>query len=154
MATYTAPVLADFRTRFPEFANVADPLVQAALDEAARTTINDPGNDVTQNWCEGDYADATLYLAAHLLTINGEPKRSDLAAAAAAGGAAGTGAVGDVKKYKVGDVETEFFDPTSGTSTSTAISGDSNDLQDLSLTAYGRRYRALLKRNIPTIMVI
>lgn len=82
--------------RFPEFSGVNRTVLQMVLNEALA---------MTEDWCiDADRLPATLYLAAHLLTMEGEPGRS----AAAASGNVSTIVSGPVKRRKVGDVETEF----------------------------------------------
>lgn len=57
---YTAPVLAEFRARFPDF---------EATDAAINFALADAGNLVDISWLERDYATAILFLAAHWLTV-------------------------------------------------------------------------------------
>lgn len=128
---YTPPTLADFRTRFPVFASVPDPTVQAVLNEAIAS--------VGETWVEKDRFPATLYLAAHLLASEGFG-----GASAGGGGAAVTGAV---KRRKVGDVETEY----SGIARAASGTGA---LASYYLTIYGQRYVALLRMNFPAVMVV
>jgi len=55
--TYTAPTVSDFQTRFPEFDEVEDEVVQFALDDAARFTDSE--------WIDADRFTGTMMLAAH-----------------------------------------------------------------------------------------
>lgn len=55
---YTAPTVADFKTRFPKFAAASEPTLEAILAEVL-TQIDD-------SWIEADYVPAILYLMAHL----------------------------------------------------------------------------------------
>lgn len=126
---YTPPTATDLKVRFPEFAPVSDALVSLILGEAM--------DMVGPTWMERDRKPATLYLAAHMLAMEGEPARS--------AGATGGGATGPVKRRKVGDVETEFAGfggPVDGSKS------------NYGLTAYGQRYLDLLRRNFPAVVAV
>lgn len=56
---YTAPTIADFRTRYPAFAATADATVQLWLDE---------GDTETEAWPDDVRARAVMLYAAHKLT--------------------------------------------------------------------------------------
>jgi hypothetical protein len=61
---YTAPTVSEFQSRFPEFEDVDDELVQFAIDDATRM--------VGTNWIEADYKTGILLASAHLTqTIGG-----------------------------------------------------------------------------------
>lgn len=62
--------LADFRAAYPEFARVADPLVQVALDKAEKRTSAEVFGDQTD--------EAHGLLAAHLLAISPMGRESRL----------------------------------------------------------------------------
>jgi hypothetical protein len=129
---YVAPTAADLKARFPEFTSVSDTLVGLILAEASA--------QVGETWLERDRKPATLYLAAHMLAMEGEPGRS-------AGGTGG-GTSGPVRRRKVGDVETEFagFGSSGG-----AVDGN---MSNYSLTAYGLRFLDLLRKNFPAVAVV
>lgn len=114
------------KTRFPEFTPVSDALLDIVLAETSA--------EIGDAWAEGDRARAQMLLAAHRLSLEGEPGRTLTGQGAAA--------VGMVKRDKVGDVETEFATPTDA-----GVGG-------YGLTAYGREYRILLARNFPAIAVV
>jgi hypothetical protein len=59
---YTAPTLADFRTRYPAFDAVADGTVQVWLDE---------GDAETVTWPDADRFRAVMLYAAHKLSASG-----------------------------------------------------------------------------------
>lgn len=128
---YVPPTAADLKQRFPEFTAVSDTLVNLILAEASA--------QVGETWVERDRKPATLYLAAHLLAMEGEPGRS-------AGSTSG-GVTGPVKRRKVGDVETEFagFGRT-----------DTNGRTDTGyeMTTYGRQFLRLLRLNFPAVVVV
>ena len=127
---YVAPTAADLKARFPEFTAVSDVLVNLILAEAKA--------QVGETWLERDRKTATLYLAAHMLAMEGEPGRS-------AGGTSG-GTSGPVRRRKVGDVETEFAGFGSSASGASA--------SDYGLTAYGRLFFDLLRKNFPGVAVV
>ena len=69
---------ADLKARFPDFAAVADVVVQTALDEAAL--------QVGADWAsEADIRLGRLLLAAHVLTLDGQGSGAESATAAAGG---------------------------------------------------------------------
>lgn len=127
---YAPPDATELKARFPEFTAVSDTLVDLILAEAQA--------QVGETWYERDRKPATLYLAAHMLAMEGEPSRS-------AGGTGG-GTSGPVRRRKVGDVETEF----AGFGSS---SGGGSSASDYGLTAYGRLYFDLLRKNFPAVAV-
>lgn len=61
---YVAPTAADLKARFPAFADVADPVVEQALAEAAA--------QVDASWIEADRFLATMLYAAHTLILDGQ----------------------------------------------------------------------------------
>ena len=128
---YTAPTAADLKARFPEFAAVSDTLINLILEEASA--------QVGETWLERDRKPAPLYLAAHLLTMEGEPGRS------ASG--QGSATTGPVRRRKVGDVETEFAG---------FGRADANGRTDAGyeMTAYGRQFLRLLRLNFPAVAVV
>lgn len=122
-----SPSIADFRARFPEFANVPDATIQMALNDALTT--------VDERWIEADQVPAICYLAAHLLSVAGEPGRSN-------GDGSGSSAnQGPVSSVKVGDVQVNY----SGSVASSGASawGDSF----YALSRYGQYFLLLLRRN-------
>ncbi len=127
---YQEPTPTTFKARYPEFTNVSDALVQLVL--------NDAFADVGDTWFERDRARAQMLLAAHILTMEGEPGRTTTGQSSA-----GTGFV---KRRKVGDVETEFASP-GGSSGSGAASG-------YGVTIYGQEFLALMRKNFPAVAVV
>lgn len=128
---YLAPTAESFKIRFSEFAPVSDVLVGLVLAEAF--------DQVGLSWLERDRARAQMLLAAHTLTLEGEPGRTTTGA-----GSAGTGTV---KRRKVGDVEVEFATP--GVSSFSAGGGNG-----YSSTTYGQQFLALMRLNFPTAIAI
>ncbi|TLX12143.1 DUF4054 domain-containing protein [Rhizobium sp. MHM7A] len=128
---YVAPTPATFKARYPEFAAVSDALVQLVLNDAI--------DQVGDTWLERDRARAQMLLAAHILTMEGEPGRT------ATGN--GTSGVGMVKRRKVGDVETEF----AGTG---SAAGGSGSMAWYALSGYGQQYLLLLRQNFPPIAAV
>lgn len=129
---YEVPTPVTFKARFPEFGVVSDTLVQLVLNDAI--------SDVGDTWLEKDRARAQMLLAAHILTMEGEPGRTENGAS---GATAGTGII---KRDKVGDVETEFATPTS--------SGSGGALSVYGLTFYGQQYLELRRKNFPAVAVV
>ena len=66
---YTAPTASDLKTMYPAFASVADATVDTYLTRAMRS--------VDETWTEGDYADAIMLLACHLMAMNGIGSSND-----------------------------------------------------------------------------
>ena len=129
---YSPPSVSDFTTRFPAFASVAAPTLEAVLAEAIA--------QVGDSWIEGDRRAAQLYLTAHLLVMEGQP-------AASAGAALQVLTQGQVKRFKVGDVETEFAGAAGS-------GGSGGYVSAYDSTEYGRRYLVLLRRSFPPVWVV
>ncbi|MBG6211685.1 hypothetical protein IWQ49_006376 [Labrenzia sp. EL_126] len=125
---YVQPTATVFKIRYPEFKDVSDVLIDLVLEETFA--------DVGETWLERDRARAQMLLAAHKLTLEGEPARS-----ASGIGAAGTG---QIKRDKVGDVETEFA--------TNAMSA--NDRLGYSRTSYGQDFQTLMRKNFPATVAV
>jgi hypothetical protein len=126
---YQIPTPTTFKARYPEFAVVSDTLVGLVLNEAIA--------QVGETWLERDRARAQMLLAAHNLTIEGEPERSKTGHASA-----GTG---NVKRIKVGDVETEFASRSSSSGGSIGPHGE---------TSYGQQFAALMRMNFGGVVAV
>ena len=137
---YAQPDAATFKARFPELEPVSDTLVGLVLGEAI--------DAVGDTWLERDRAKAQMYLAAHMLAIEGEPGRSQGIAAGEGGG--NFSITGPAKREKVGDVEVEY----AGGSSSSGGSDGSGAASGYSLTSYGRLYLDLLRKNFPAVAVV
>lgn len=129
---YTVPTTEQFRTKFPTFAGVADATINAAIQEASAS--------VDLSWIEADYQPAILYLAAHILTVDG----SLYGNIGSIGGVIGAGLVSEAK---VGDVQVKLGAAGGGAGGGGYSSGYAS-------TPYGLRYRDLLKRNQPAIALV
>ncbi len=129
---YTVPTAAQFKAKFPTFAAVADATIDLAIGEANAS--------VDTTWVEADYQPAIMYLAAHIMTIDGV-----VIAGAGLGDGAGIINAGLVSDMKVGDVAVKLAGPAGGSSGSGS---------GLSSTGYGRRYLELLRRNQPAILLV
>ena len=127
---YVAPTPATFKLRYTEFTAVSDTLVGLVLAEAIA--------QVGDTWLERDRSRAQMLLAAHTLTMEGEPGRSS-----SGQGSAGTGFV---KRRKVGDVEVEFAGPGGGSGGSAATG--------FAATTYGPEYMSLMRRNFPAALAV
>lgn len=125
---YVQPTADVFKVRYSEFTPVSDVLIDLVLAETF--------DEVGETWLERDRARAQMLLAAHKLTLEGEPARS-----VSGIGAAGTG---QIKRDKVGDVETEFA--------TNAMSV--NDRLGYSRTSYGKEFEALMRKNFPATAAV
>jgi len=130
---YTLPTLDQFRTKFPTFADVGNGTIQDAIEEASAS--------VDTSWIEADYQPAILYLAAHLMTVNGALWSS---LGAGVGGIVGAGLVSEAK---LGDAQVKL-----GSAGSSAGGGSSGS--DLASTPYGLQYLRLLRRNHPAVALV
>lgn len=131
---YAIPTAATFKAKFPTFAAVADATIDLAITEAAAS--------LDQEWAEADYAPATMYLAAHIMVLDGV-----VVAGSGLGDAAGMINAGMVSDMKVGDVQVKLGSGHAGGSGSSMGSG-------LGSTGYGRRYLELLRRNKPAVAIV
>lgn len=113
--SYTVPTAATFKARHPRFAALADGAVDLYLAEASAT--------VGTKWEDADGPAGIMYLAAHLMTLEGALAPTKLA----------PGVGNQVKKVKAGDVEAEF-----------AVNGTETGYD---ATIYGKRYAELAARN-------
>jgi hypothetical protein len=128
---YSPPTAADLKARFPEFVPVGDSLINLLLAEA--------GAQVGETWVKRDRKPATLYLAAHLLTMEGEPGRTATGQSSAASG--------PVRRRKVGDVEMEFATPgATGRFAQASIGLDGS--------VYGQQFMRLQRLNFPGVAVV
>lgn len=134
---YTAPTAETFKVRYPEFSGVPDALVSAVLGEA----IGQIGDD----WHEDDRAQAQSLLAAHNLTMEGEPERSRTIAA---GGDISGKTNGAMTSMKVGDVAVTYADRNASGGGSGSMGSTEAEYRR---TPYGARYYELMRRNIPSV---
>jgi hypothetical protein len=128
---YATPTAEDFKTRFPEFGTVSDSLVTAIIAE------QEP--QVGDTWIDADRRPALMYLVAHLLNMSGYPAPTAEAAVINA-------QRGQMKRRKVGDVETEYA------GTSSAANASASDIY--SVTFYGRMFLSYLRRNFAPFAVV
>lgn len=112
---FIAPLPAELKARYPEFAAVADPRVQAVLDETVL--------DVGENWPDEFRRPGMLALTAHLLAQEGTLRNDATAGASSAG---------QVTSVSVGDVSTSFAD--------TSKMGSPAAMSSYETTAYGKRF--------------
>lgn len=145
---WTIPDAELFHTRFPQFQSVPEQHITFLIDEMSDHV---GGLEAPERWRDQDYQPAIMYLVAHVLTMEGEPARSD--AIAGASGSPVTGGVsvasGPVQKVEVGDVKTWFDTSRSGTAgiDSNALAGMGEDRLNFSLTHYGRMFMRLREKN-------
>lgn len=110
-----------FKTFFPEYAGESDAFVEFRIAEAMRK--------VDDSWLPADVDLATLYLAAHYVTVSVQQRES------------GTGQV----------VTSERFGPMSISYGSAQQPGS---YSDLSSTTYGERFLELVTLNFPAVAVV
>jgi hypothetical protein len=132
---YDLPTPAELKAKIPAFAGVPDLTVEDAIDEAKAS--------VDTSWIEADYKPAIIYMAAHIMTLNGVLYGADQF-----GAGAGVIAAGLVSKMKVGDVDVTLGNGAGGSS------GGGSSAGCLASTPYGLRYVSLLRRNQPAIALV
>lgn len=115
--TVTIPTATSIKTRFPEFADVSDAVVEFAIEEA-RLGVRD-------NWSVG-YNLAIVYLVAHYV-----------ASSIAASASAGSGGEGNIASESIGRLSISYAQSPNDNATH----------DDTSTTSYGRRYDELVARN-------
>lgn len=118
---YVRPTPADLKTKLPKFEPVGDPIVQLALDEAARS--------VDETWTEGDFANAQIYLAAHILTMDGHGGGAEAEVFA--------NGMGSFKSMSSGSLSLSRGDKATG----------DGDAGLYGATSYGQRFWELAMRN-------
>jgi hypothetical protein len=131
---YTLPTAAQFKAKFPTFAAVGDPTITLAIQEA--------GASVDLSWVEADYQPAILYLAAHIMTIDGV-----LMDGLQLGSVGGVIAAGQISEAKIGDAQVKLAGSAGG-------SGGAGGATGLRSTGYGLRYLELLRRNQPAVALV
>jgi hypothetical protein len=99
------PTVEEFRTRYPEFEETSDDLIEIAISDAARS--------VDDSWLAGDYAPAIMSLAAHYLTAG-----SSAAEAVTDGGGP------FIKAESIGRISTTYGDLPSSTDLTTTNYGN------------------------------
>jgi len=114
---YTAPDKTAFKARFPKL-SFTDPQIDAMLAEVVVT--------VDDSWTEADYANAILYLTAHML-VQEDNSYEDPA-------------------HKTNE--------NLGAGMSTSFAAPQDDDEGLLATEYGRRYVSLRDRNFPGILAV
>lgn len=117
---YEVPTVDDFIERFPDFADREEEPIQFALDAASR--------QVDESWTEGDFEEAILQLAAHVLLT------SEVGAAA--------GSDEGIKSLTIGPLSLAFD-----------VEGRLS-MSKLETSTYGQTFLGLRRRNIAPIAVI
>lgn len=123
---YVEPTVQDLKTRFPEFSQVADEVLQAALGEAA--------GRVDETWREADFATARILYAAHVLVGQGlgSGREAKFAGLNAAG----------ISQIKISSLSVSMAKDG-------AYAREPVRAGELRSTSYGVRFLALLKLNHP-----
>lgn len=136
------PSVDDFRERFPEFSE--------ATDEAIEIAIDDAGDEIDEDvWMAKYYPKGVLFLAAHFLAVG-----ATQAELVEDGGGTGSGgsASGEIASESLGRFSVSY-DTSTSTSSKTSAGANSSGLLDLSITAYGQRYKDMLQRNNPRMLI-
>lgn len=132
---FVIPTVAMFRAKFPTFPSVEDDRLEQAFDDAA--------SEIDANvWSEGDYQPGVLYLAAHLLIVDGVIAAGE----AEVSSPEITDKIASAQSIKVGDTQITFSSGGSAGITASSSGGASNT----SATVYGQRYEVLRRRNVPS----
>ncbi len=127
------PTAATFKARHARFAAVADATVDAYIADAGLTVVE-------ECWIATDYPAGVMYLAAHLMEVEGARNPTGKS----------IGTAGAVKKQKAGEVEIEY---------AVAPIGASDDIEaDYRTTSFGRQFIILANRNsglaVPGALVV
>jgi hypothetical protein len=102
---------------------------------------------VGDGWIERDQSLAIKLLAAHTLSMEGEPERSK---AIEAGRGVANAQSGSVSSMKVGDVSVTYAGRSSG-NTGVGMGAISAEYQK---TTYGQRYYELMRKNFPAVRAV
>ena len=132
--TITAPTSVEFKARYPEFEAVADARVAIFISESLQ--------NVDESWCEQDIPVAILALAAHKMSLEGEPQRSITSSPV---NPLTTGR--KVSSRRVGDVAVQYESNMSEKMTVDSISYYDS-------TPYGKAYKKLLFLNKTSVEVL
>lgn len=116
----------------PEFAAVPTSLIQFYIDMAERR--------ISEDWFGGVYADAGIFLTAHLMTLF-QPQGT-LPSSSGGGGS------GVVSKQRVGEVEVTFDSASIGAYSGSALRSS------LFLSTYGMMYAELMRNRGPAVTVL
>lgn len=122
----------ELKTRYPEFTVVSDARVSLFIDDAAA--------DISTNWLERDRDRATMALACHMMSVEGEPNASDTNVDS---DGARNGRF--LQSIKVGDTSNTFAE----TAAAAAVGNSSKTSTEASFmtTPYGQTYFKLRKKN-------
>lgn len=118
--SYSVPLASEFKTRHPRFASLENCQIDAVIEEATR--------QVDETWTEGDYANAIMYLTAHMLIMEGALGGDDAPPIDA----------GPLTGWSTGDASESYAQSRAG--------GDSAG--QYGATEYGQRFAALRRRNV------
>ena len=132
---YVEPSVTTFKARFPEFFNVSNTLIGLVLSECVAS--------VGSNFLDKDRAAAQMYLAAHKLSMEGEPARSNSVANESV---AANAASGPVVEFRDRDVSVKFAGVQEQSKGKGALSNA------YAQTQYGREYLLLVRRNVASVI--
>ena len=140
------PTIQQFRVRFPEFADVPDATVQAALDDASC------GAD--SNWSSAcrDCQKAIMLLAAHYLALGIIAAQSMPDQGTGEGGTIIGG--GQVTSLRFETMGVTFSAPRFAAGSGQSGGGPGEGPYTMEMTPYGQMYLDLLKVNQPAVVVV
>lgn len=127
--------LDDFRKRFPIFEETEDDTISALIEEAT--------GQIDTSWRSADYRPAIMYLTAHLTATDNSADTDAVEIGAA-------GSSGAIASESFGGMSISYASGGGASSQSGSLS--SND--QYGTTEYGRRYLALLRKNVPAVLAI
>ena len=140
--TYEEPTVVKFKQRFPEFAIVNNEIVEDHLDEAI--------SSVGSNWLVKDRARGQMLLAAHNLSLEGEPNRSQTLEA---GGAVNSPAQGRITELKDRDAFVRFENSSEAAAAMSSANAGAA-AKSYQETVYGKRYWKMMRKNTCSVVAV
>jgi len=145
------PTVAEFRSAFPEFAEVPDSKVEFELFSAMQW--------VDTYWSPIDAKLAVMYSAAHFLSMHDTASGGVISGDE--GGSGGGGGAVDPEVGKIWVRTVRFrdrmitYDRVDASDATGGSSGTGSDASEFwEATYYGKRYLSFLRRNVPHVAVI
>jgi len=150
ITTTLPPTVAEFRAMFPEFSDVDDAHIQVYLDIAMEW--------VDTFWYPRDAKVASMYAAAHFLSLHDQASGGEISGEGEAGGGGGVvdPEVGKIwvksVRFRDRQVSYERVGTDSQKQSGGGASGSSEEFWEA--TPYGQMYLAYRRRNVAHIAVI
>lgn len=149
---YSIPTKEDFKARFPEFADLGDPLIVLLLEEADAFT--------DARWDDRDRKIAVLHLAAHAalqITLTQSAFAAAAGSSSSSEGGSTTTDTQEIKSVSFGSSSVTFGSASTKSSSSIASSSSSPGLRVGAAyvdTIYGQMFLSLRRRNIGGPVVV